>query len=346
MKLLDLPMDILVLLPKHVHNIEDFMNASSSCTTLRDAFASAKPNTILRLAAASRRIFFRPDPHFLVAATVRQVSGWALESAENTETLRLAFMGGVDALLGLCLEKAGLTMDDIRRLHLMRSSTLNPVADLIDRSAGVQWYAQSDFWDGGASDAETIRCEPETAMYQIIIYGELFASTFQAYLEPARSLPRFGLEMRLDYIRYCVPDYFCARENPGVDAPKPVGIYAPELLEYLGEDQIALNHVLNCRRWREAWEGARRQVGGDFELEWKQDMWQSVVQCQGLHGLDMICAGGVDEWRQRLEEIRGQIEALEQCPKTYSFGHYENPATDYPQMAKEVFLLMAGYLQR
>lgn len=345
MQLLDLPMDILVLLPNHVHNIEDFMNASSSCTTLCNAFSSTKPNTILRLAAASRRIFFRPDPHFLIAATARQVSDWALESSENTEMLRLAFMGGVNALLELCVEKAGLMMNDIRRLHLMRFSTLNPVADLIDRSAGVQWYRQPDFWNGGASDAATIRCEPERAMYQIIIYGELFASTFQAHLEPERSLPRFSLEMRLEYIRYCIPDYCCSRGNPGAEAPKPVGPYAPELGEHLEEDQIALNHVLGCRRWREAWEGLRHQVGEDFELEWKQDMWQSVMQCQGLYGLDMIRPGGVYEWRQRLEKIRGQIEALEQCPKVYSFGRYENPATDYPQMAKEVFHLMAGYWQ-
>lgn len=344
MELLDLPMEILILIPNYLRNIEDLMSASSSCRTLRKAFSGADPRQILRLAVAASRIFFRPDPYFLIAATVRQVSDWALQSEENTEALRKAFMGGVDGLYNLCIEKAGLTMEEIRKLHAMRFTTLNPVADLIDKVAGKQWYSTPNFWDGGVSDANTIYCEAERALFQIIIYGELFSSTMRAHLWPELKLPRFDFQFRLDYIRYCIPDWICEKGAPGIELPLPVGPYAPEAMKEnpLPADQIALNHVLNCRRWRESWERVRRQIGEDFEVEWKQDMWHSAVQCQGLEGLEMLRPEGVEKWRGRLTEIRNQIERLEKKPEVYEFHPRNNPVTEYPFMAKEVYALMCG----
>jgi hypothetical protein len=68
-----LPGDILVMLPEYLHNIEDYMNLSSTCRALRNNMSNPKPNILLKLAAASSRIFFRPSPHFLVAATGREL---------------------------------------------------------------------------------------------------------------------------------------------------------------------------------------------------------------------------------------------------------------------------------
>ncbi|CZR57856.1 uncharacterized protein PAC_07745 [Phialocephala subalpina] len=344
MGLLDLPVEILILIPNHLRNIEDFMSASSSCRTLRNAFQGTDPHQILRLAGAASRIFFHPDPYFLIAATVRQVSDWALESQENTEILRKAFMGGIEGLYDLCIEKAGLTMEDVRRLHAMRFTVLNPMSDFIDKIAGKQWYSTPNFWDGGVSDANTVACEAERALFQIIIYGELFSSTMRAHLQPELNLPRFDFHFRLDYIRYCIPDWICEMGAPGIDRPLPVGPYAPEEMKvnHLPADQIALNHVLNCRRWRESWERVRRQIGEDFQLEWKQDMWHSAVQCQGLEGLEMLRPGGVEKWRDRLTEIRNRIEKLEKMPEVYDFHPRSQQGTEYPFMANEVYILMCG----
>lgn len=74
-------------------------------------------------------------------------------------------------------------MQDVRRLHLSRFSTLNPTIDMIDRCAGPQWSVKPGFWDGGVSDAETIDVEPERSLFQIVIYGELFGGTMQAFIE-------------------------------------------------------------------------------------------------------------------------------------------------------------------
>jgi len=47
---------------------------------------------------------------------------------------------------------------------------------MIDKRAGALWYAKTNFWDGGVSNAETIGYDPPKSLLQIAIYGELFAS--------------------------------------------------------------------------------------------------------------------------------------------------------------------------
>ena len=219
MNLLHLPTELLMLIHSHLHNIEDFTNLSSTCRTLHEALLSTSPNTILRLAAAQSNIFFRPHPHFLVAATARQVSEWALRSETNYEELRNAFHGGgMGKLFELCVAKCGITMHDIRRLHLARFSTINPAADIIDRCAGQQFYDQDP------PEFASIDVEPEEALFQIIIYGELFGSTMDAILDlPGSGNRRFDLEMRLDFINYCIPSWKCRCEHDaGTDTSIPV----------------------------------------------------------------------------------------------------------------------------
>jgi hypothetical protein len=95
-------------------------------------------------------------------------------------------------------------------------SFISPIADMIGRCAGAQWCATPNFWDGGVSDAATISVEPTRPLFQIIIYGELFCSTMRAALVPALRLPRFDLDMRLDFIKYCIPDWTCWISSRGV----------------------------------------------------------------------------------------------------------------------------------
>lgn len=347
MEILQLPTELLLSLPQYLHNIEDFTNLSSTCRTFRRVCSDASPNTILRLAAASSRVFFRPDPHFLIAATVRQVGEWALLSHDNTEQLRRHIQGGVYSLLHLCVDKAGLTMDDIRRLHASRFSLINPIADMIDRCAGPQFVSTPDFWDGGVSNPATISLEPNRALFQIIIYGELFAPTMQAFLEPDRALPRFDQELRLDFIKYCIPDSMC-RSYTGLTVLE-VGPYAGtknELMPQKESDQVGLDYLLTCRTWREAWERVRLAIGPNFDDISRQIMWESAVQIQGLAGLEMLRPGGLEGWRSRLAEMRKRIESLpvEKRPKECRYGssgrYY---CWESPNMAAEITVTLAPY---
>ena len=350
MHLLDLPNEILMLLPQYLRNIVDLNDAASSCRKLHTVFTATSCKTILSLAAASSREYFRPHPHFLVAATVRQVSDWARLSPSNTITLRKSLEGGIESLLELCLSKAGVTLDDIRRLHAMRYSTLNPLIDMLDRCAGVQWNSTPNFWNGGVSDAFTVFCEPQRALFQLVIYGELFSSAFNEVLNPVgpvASPPCFDLETRLDYWRYCVPnhDYW----NGTLEVSEPIYVSWTGALDISeGEqekedsrgDLEALRHVLYCRTWREAWEAVRREIGPDFEEGWRQELWVNGVQLQGLQGLEMLRPGGLEKWRGTLGVMRKKIEELDVKYRPKRHDHvalYRGrlPASDAPIMAKE-----------
>ena len=60
---------------------------------------AANANTILYLAAAQSSTFFRPSPHFLVAATVRELGEWTRQSHKNETELALRMEDGIDGPL-------------------------------------------------------------------------------------------------------------------------------------------------------------------------------------------------------------------------------------------------------
>jgi hypothetical protein len=98
-------------------------------------------------------------------------------------------------------------------------------------------------------------------------------------LEPASQLPRFNLGMRLDFIKYCIPNWACWISYNGLDV-RDIGPYASadnSIISQLEPDQVCLDHILHCRTWREAWETVRHQIGPDFDQEWLQRLWHSAV---------------------------------------------------------------------
>ncbi|KAJ9144900.1 hypothetical protein NKR23_g5570 [Pleurostoma richardsiae] len=356
MHLLDLPRELLAGLPAHLRNIEDFNNMRSTCRTLRAIFEGTLPNTVLRLAAASAPTFFSPHPHFLVMATARQVSDWALGHEERTKQLVEAFRGGIDGLYALCVEKAGLTLEDVRRLHLARFSVINPLADKIDKMAGRQWYATPNFWSGGVSEPYTIETEADRAAFQVIIYGELFASTMRAHLEPERNLPRFGRDVRIEFIKYCIPDWVCEGGYKGFEV-LPSGPYRKDReVERINGDQVALHHILSSRRWARLWEPVMRAVGPDFEDKRCQAVWWNAVQTQGLEGMELVTVehenaekGELPErWTQLLREMYHRVEALNEdmLPAQADLdGHTAPPpaGNDLPPLfLQEVFTCCRG----
>ncbi|KAL8783075.1 MAG: hypothetical protein Q9213_004887 [Squamulea squamosa] len=305
--LLALPSEILARLPQHLANIEDFKELSSTCRRLRDVCSLTSPNTILRLAAAASRIFFRPDPYFLVAATAKQIGDWAILNEQNTSRLRSALKNGIDGLSALCIEEAGLTMEDVRWLHASRFTIFNPAIDLIDRCAGKRWYDVEDFWNGGRSDAETIDCEPERALFEMAIYGSLFQSTLEANLDHRTGL---DLDTRLDFIKYCIPDWYCCnywgfeveRTGPYKNGRANID---PRM------DQYSIRHILKSSKWKAAWKEVRVAVGPDFDDKRRQRIWASAVQMQGLKGFEMLRPDGVNRWRGRLRELRQMVERVD-----------------------------------
>ncbi|OAX78112.1 hypothetical protein ACJ72_07581 [Emergomyces africanus] len=374
--LLDLSTDILSLLPLYVDNIETFTSAASTCRSLRFIFSNALPRTILQLAAASAPTFFSPHPHFLVMAVAPQIRDWALGNEENTRRLRSALQGGIEGLFDFCVNdnslNAGLTLDRIRTLYEARFTILNPLADKIDKMAGAQWYETKDFWDGGVSEPATVHSDVHRSAMQIIIYGELFGSSMRPFLEPSPSgdetdanapLPFFDLETRLDYIKYCVPEWAC-KSYPGFQV-LPVGPYAAGKND-LPFDQYALRHILTCKRWRRMWADAMALAGplfvewdaergpwdeeppsGDIEGVWKLKLFRDALQTMGLEGMQLVTLPREKispELLKRACQVREQIEALEEPPASYIVGNYlKATVSKAPDPAQDVYVCMASY---
>lgn len=369
--LLSLPRDILILLPDYIHNIEDYTNLSSTCTALRDCMGTASPRTILHLAAAQSTTFFRPSPHFLVTAPARELGNWARESAANESELATRLEDGVDGLLDLSLNHCGLTMERIRQLHLQRFSIINPVTDLIDKCVGSQWYATPDFWNGGADDAYTIYADPPAALFHLAVYGELFGPDFEAFLDPAgQSARRLSVDTRLEFIKYCVPDYAsygCQESASDVRMPdgqidsrravKQTGPYAEGAEARLDQNNIALVWVIQSSRWKPHWRDMRAKAGitnfqSDFadhwwydpddDQDWKQRMLEAIMICQGLDGLGMIRPGLQDAWVEKIRGWREKIAGLEKEPEWTKVGR--QATLEYPFLLGDLRICGTGYV--
>lgn len=361
MSLDSLPNEVIACLPRFIDNIETFTNAVSSCRLLRDNFSKTHPKTILRLAAASAPTFFSPHPHFLTAATARQACDWALGDEERTGLLRQAFRGGIESLFEFCRERCGLTLDDIRRMHLSRFSIINPLADNIDKMAGAQWYQTPNFWDT-VSSAYTIDAEVDRAAFQIIIYGELFARSMDAFLEPQKNLPYFDIETRLDYLAYCVPDWGC-RSYPGFTVHS-TGPYAPVVkdrervrgVDVTHEgDQVAMRHIVTCKRWRGMWADAIRAAlsdGEEFtdedeeEEHWRRKLYRRALQTQGLDGLQLVTLPpgkvSAERW-ERTRSIKRRIDALQEPPAMRRMARNDRLVFQAPDMPKEIQVVIRSY---
>ncbi|KAL8912047.1 MAG: hypothetical protein Q9171_002900 [Xanthocarpia ochracea] len=324
--LLALPTEILLLLPHHLANLEDFKELSSTCRVFWEICRSVSPNSILRLAAASSRVFFRPDPYFLVAATAKQIGYWALQNENNAVRLRQSLKHGIAGLFDL--------------LHRSRFIIINPGIDLIDRCAGKQWYDVEDFWNGGRSDAATVDCEPERALFQIAIYGSLFHATLEANLEGRKGL---DLATRLDFIKYSIPDGYC-HDYRGFHVEE-TGPYSngrannePQM------DQYSIRHILKSRTWRTPWKQARKQFGPGFGDHRRQKIWVSAVHMQGLEGFEMLIPDGAQRWRGHLHKLREKIERIDtnrlRSAEKDEFGEID--WLEFPILEDEIYCCVRG----
>jgi len=274
-----LPRDILIMLPEFLHSIEDYTNLTSTCRIMRVMMATALPNQILRLAAASSKIFFRPDPLFLVAVTARELGNWVRFNGHNEweffhEMEKAIGGGGLEVLLDLAVKHCGLTLERIRELHLLRYSLINPAIDIIDKCIGEQWRATENFWNDGVSDAWSIIAEPAETLFPFIIYGEFFGPDLEAFLDPESKTKILSVSIRL----YITEERFSH------------------------QDGLAIAHMIQSSRWKSHWKEMRALAGADFNEnffenwafaddgpgDWRQRLWENAILWQGLKGLEML----------------------------------------------------------
>ncbi|KAI0835483.1 hypothetical protein F5Y06DRAFT_289138 [Hypoxylon sp. FL0890] len=366
--LLGLPRNVLLMLPDYLHNIEDYMNVASTCRRLKELMSKAHPHTILCLAWESTRVFFRPSPYFLICAVARQLGNWARESDENEAELVADMPRGIDHLIDLALRKKqfGLTMADIRRMHELRFSVINPVSDLVDKCVGRQWYETPNFWNGGVDDAYTIHAEADDTFFHLAIYGELFGPDFEPFLDDSLSSQRrLRVDTRLEFVKYIIFDYEtmsrCVWREDGSKDPRRAVIIHPDgpyfsdengrCRSYLDNNK-ALKWVMRSTRWRPHWRIARLDAGAgpDFVdsrgngCAWRQNMLEHIMQCQGLEGLGMIRPETdlANKYKPKIREWKKKITHLREEPALVSVGPL-NGTHEYPDLYGDLFICASGY---
>ena len=374
MAILDLPPELLCRIPQNLSTIKDLLNLSSTCRTFHEICQTT------RLCAGQSRIFFGPDPHFLILACSRELSAWALSHERSKFELRNAFRGGIGSLFDLCLQKCGLWMQDVRRMHDCRLSVINPLREVIDSMTGANWTSEDELWDGGIVHPATWETVPYRAAMQILIYVELFGCDMHAILHPEQQRPIFGYELRLEFIKYCIPDRSCKGGYPELEV-LDVGPYSDEnrsTEEDLPEDQMALTRLFRSRRWIEHWQAVVRELGPLFsgqglkELEenefedvfefanatelsgpqWRLRLWISVLIMQGIEGIEVmlnvsehkpIDAVGDGKWRERLKALQSRVEALQSYPQVHTCGRSWWQISEAPHMHVEVDYCMRRF---
>ncbi|SMQ56057.1 unnamed protein product [Zymoseptoria tritici ST99CH_3D1] len=380
--ILNLPEDILVLLPNYLDNIEDYTNFSSTCRDPRRVLSNPHPNTILHLAAAQSRMFFRPSPIFLATATARELGHWARLSPANEALLATACRNGAEGLLDLALQHVGLTLPRIRQLHALRFSVINPVVDLIDKCVGDQWYATPDFWDGGASDAYTIDSEPGHTFFPLAMYGELFGPDIETLLNRDSSKRRLSVDTRLEFVKYCIPEPYTgmitSTTSPGlhqiIDPRRRVELVGPYAKgdkgshpDYPKQNNLALTWTIRSRKFNAPLKALRHAAGSDFQANfddgwwyvpdgeseeeqqesgekrnWRQRMWENMLVCQGLDGLGMLREDLRDEWVETVRSWRERIAAMEKEPEVVIIGR--QGTMEYPFLLGDLRSCMSGYV--
>jgi len=153
--------DILSLLPDYLQDVEDYLSLIFTCRLLRSAVSTttSSSHTLLRLCHASRRTFFRHDPHFLLTALSPAHFPNGPTAFPPTWLSNAPFSHGIEAVINLCIsipsiaDLARWSLQKFRDLWEWRMRVANPISDLLDKCIGDQWFANPTFWNGGVSDA-------------------------------------------------------------------------------------------------------------------------------------------------------------------------------------------------
>ncbi|KAF8208776.1 hypothetical protein K438DRAFT_1812863 [Mycena galopus ATCC 62051] len=289
--------DLLLDLPQYLHSLEDLLSLFSTNRTLYRTCANPSPKIVLRLAADSGRVFFRPHPHFLIAATARQLADWAVKEDDRRYLLEVAIQGGVQTLLELAVDVAGLSMDDIRRLYAYKCDVLNPLNRRLDLQAGP-----------ASGEPMTVCNDPETALLSWVIYGELFHHSLElAYLPFPQYKPLSSI-IRYKWFVYCMPDVnsFRYMEFPPDDIPQFFKDYVQEDDDKYQQLSMAegMRQFLKPSLWREELETSPsfRTTSGAW-----RELYISCAMNMGMKSLELVVPGGVEKWEADLERIAGGI---------------------------------------
>ena len=172
MKLLDLPVDIINLLPNYFNSIYDLYNVLSTCRTLYTAYRNTDVKLPPILPKLDGQLLFQPHPHLLLTVVASQIGDWAVSSPSNRYELHQSLLNGHYGLLSLAERVSFVSLSDLRDLHATKYSVLNPLIRLVDFEAGPAMVRHQDI---DPDDYGLTICQhPDLAVMNYLIYCGLF----------------------------------------------------------------------------------------------------------------------------------------------------------------------------
>jgi hypothetical protein len=321
MKLLDLPSDIISLLPTYLYSITDLYALLSTCRALYNAFAFSEARLPPILPRLYGRPLLPPHPHLILAGTARQVADWAIASRGNRAVLYESLLEGNCGFFKLSQRVARVSLKDMRDLNKLKYSLLNPLTRIVDVEGGPEMVRE----EGNDPDnySWTIVREPDIALLNYWIYCELFHHNVDEILTHSTrtsSQPKaLDLKTRRRWIAYCMPDINNHRNR-----------YWKEIkdIELLSQTQMwdrcdtftrreqALLEFFKTGDLHEYdpgldWHG--RSYGSDYVItvhEQRVNVCLAVANHLGVESLKMLMPGGLYQARARLEEIRERVSTI------------------------------------
>lgn len=172
MKLLDLPVDIINILPNHFNSICDLYNVLLTCRTLYTAYHDSEIKLPPILPKPDGQPLFQPHPHLLLTSVARQIGDWAVSSPSNRYELYQTLLHGYDGLLALAQRVTFASLSDLRHLHETKYSVLGPLTRLVDFEVGPAMVRNQDM-DPADYGLTICQC-PHIAVMNHVVYCELF----------------------------------------------------------------------------------------------------------------------------------------------------------------------------
>jgi hypothetical protein len=172
MKLLDLPVDIINILPNYFNSIYDLYNVLLTCRTLHTAYHDSEIKLPPILPKPDGQPLFQTHPHLLITSVARQIGDWAVSSPSNRYELYQTLVHGYDGLLSLAEKVAFVSLLDLRHLHEIKYSVLSPLTRLVDFEVGPAMVRNQDI--DPADYGLTICLCPDIAVMNHVVYCELF----------------------------------------------------------------------------------------------------------------------------------------------------------------------------
>ena len=327
MKLLDLPADIINILPQYIDSIYDLYNVLLTCKTFHTAYKDSNAKLPPILPRPDGQFLFQPHPRLLLTVVARQIGDWAVSSHANRYKLYQSLLHGYEGLLSLAECVALVSLSDLQRLHDVKYSLLNPLTRLVDFEVGPAMVRNQEI--DPAEYGLTICEHPDIAVLNYIVYCELFHHYVDDILSsPDGISPPKPLEpgIRHRFIAYCLPDKNNHRHREYKSLGKPGRNDEWQLLDFI---QMSQSTAVTRRdeAFRRYWETGILQtlpeeenIGlGGHAWDWtpttaekSEQLFKIVAGHLGWFSLKMLLLDGLagESLRRTLEGIKTKIQGI------------------------------------